>query len=39
MPPLEQIAAAVLDTNAWVWMSAGAPEARKAAMLIIKSIQ
>jgi PIN domain nuclease of toxin-antitoxin system len=31
MQSLEQIAAAVLDTRAWVWMSAGAPEASKAA--------
>lgn len=29
MQSLEQIAAAVLDTHAWVWMSAGAPEARR----------
>jgi PIN domain nuclease of toxin-antitoxin system len=31
MQSLEQIAAAVLDTRAWVWMCAGAPEASKAA--------
>jgi len=31
MQSLEQIAATVLDTHAWVWMSAGAPEASKAA--------
>lgn len=31
MQSLEQIAAAVLDTHAWVWMSAGAPEASKTA--------
>ena len=38
MPPLEQIGAAVLDTHAWVWMSAGAPEARKAAAFRGRSI-
>lgn len=38
MQPLEQIGAAVLDTHAWVWMSAGAPEARKAATFRGRSI-
>ena len=38
MQSLEQIAAAVLDTHAWVWMSAGAPEARKAAAFRGRSI-
>lgn len=38
MPPLEQIGAAVLDTHAWVWISAGAPEARKAATFRGRSI-
>ncbi|MEI6873449.1 MAG: type II toxin-antitoxin system VapC family toxin, partial [Verrucomicrobiota bacterium] len=31
MQNLEKIGAAVLDTHAWVWMSAGAPEAVAAA--------
>lgn len=31
MQSLDQVGAAVLDTHAWVWMSAGAPEASKAA--------
>ena len=31
MQNLEKIGAAVLDTHAWVWMSAGAPEAGAAA--------
>jgi PIN domain nuclease of toxin-antitoxin system len=30
MPSLEQIGAAVLDTHAWIWMSAAAPEASRA---------
>jgi PIN domain nuclease of toxin-antitoxin system len=38
MQSLEQIAAVVLDTHAWVWMSAGAPEARKAAAFRGRSI-
>jgi PIN domain nuclease of toxin-antitoxin system len=31
MQSLDQVGAAVLDTHAWVWMSAGAPEVSKAA--------
>ncbi|NBV84767.1 MAG: type II toxin-antitoxin system VapC family toxin [Verrucomicrobia bacterium] len=31
MQNLDKIGAAVLDTHAWVWMSAGAPEAGAAA--------
>jgi PIN domain nuclease of toxin-antitoxin system len=31
MRHLDKIGAAVLDTHAWVWISAGAPEARAAA--------
>ena len=31
MQNLDKIGAAVLDTHAWVWMSAGAPEASAAA--------
>ena len=31
MQSLDQVDAALLDTHAWVWMSAGAPEASKAA--------
>ena len=38
MQTFEQISAAVLDTHAWVWMSAGAPEAHKAATFRGRSI-
>jgi len=38
MPNLEQIRAAVLDTHAWVWISAGAPEAKRAATFRGRSV-
>ena len=38
MQTFEQISAAVLDTHAWVWMSAGAPEAHKGATFRGRSI-
>jgi PIN domain nuclease of toxin-antitoxin system len=38
MQTFEQISAPVLDTHAWAWMSAGAPEAHKAATFRGRSI-